>query len=77
MSFLLVRLSALLFSIATSANHMMITDVEESGSGKVEESDGDGEKTDKIVTVKRSYSGHMTEILISVSSHSSLKTGSA
>ena len=40
MSFLLVRLSALLFSMATSANRMMITDVEESDSGKAMERDG-------------------------------------
>jgi len=39
MSFLLVRLSVLLFSVATSANRLMITDTEENDSWKETERD--------------------------------------
>jgi len=57
MSFLLVRLSVLLFSVATSANRMMITGTERMIVGRRQREMR--EEADKIVTVKRFVSKHV------------------
>ena len=57
MSFLLVRLSVLLFSVATSANRMMITGTERMIVGRRQREMR--EEADKIVTVKRFISKHV------------------
>jgi len=57
MSFLLVRLSVLLFSVATSANRMMITGTERIIVGRRQREMR--EEADKIVTVKRFVSKHV------------------